>query len=229
MIKYFLSLFIVSVVLVSSLCGCGSKKTHSYETTAKTFPSKPKIGLHHLEKLWVIGDFDGDGQSDTLFQHSVSHITKKEIDSAADPFQNDWDTVIDWFYQQQAEVYLSLKNNDNLHLGAAQGLYCLINIGDNNGDGKDEVALVTDRLDYSNVNSCEIFSLCKSKWTSLFRFGIHEDAFNFTTDKAPVFNCIKEYLEIKNGKWYYKDYSQNEYDSKEEVGKMKRLKIDACD
>lgn len=189
-----------------------------------------KVKLHKLEKLFVVGDFDGDRNQDTIFQHNFSRLTQSEIEQAADPFQNEWDTVVKWFYDQDADLYLTINKSgkDSLSLGTAQGLYCLINIGDNNADGKDEIALVIDYLDFSRVNSCKVYSLCGDKWTLLKQFGIHEDAFNFTSEKAPLFKIIKEYLEFDNDKWVYKDYSQDGYDNSEDVGKMLPLKLDKC-
>lgn len=193
-------------------------------------PADNKIKFHKLKKLFVVGDFDCDKKLDTIFQHNYSRLKKAEIENSADPFQNEWDTVVKWFYDQDADLYLTINNNnqDTLHLGTGQGLYCLINIGDNNADGKDEIALVIDYLDYSRVNSCKIYSLCKDKWTLLKQFGIHEDAFNFTSDKAPLFDNIKDFLEKQNGKWFYKDYSQECYEKQEDVGKMLTLKLCRC-
>ncbi len=189
-----------------------------------------KIKLHKLEKLFVTGDFVGDGKLDTIYQHNFSRLTRTEIEYSADPFQNEWDIFAKWFYDQDATVYLKINktDQDTLNLGAAQGLYCLLNIGDNNADEKDEIAFVIDYLDISRVNSCKIYSLCKDKWTLLKQFRIHEDAFNFTSDKAPLFDKINEYLEDGNGKWVYKEYLQDGYDKSEDVRKMKPLKLDRC-
>lgn len=62
----------------------------------------------------------------------------------------------------------------------------------------------------------------------LKQFGVHEDSFDFSTNKAPIFGDIKGYLERQNNKWVYKDYSQQSYENEEEVGKMKLLKLDKC-
>lgn len=213
--------------------GLFSCKGHTEKTVDNSIVHKvleDKIKLHKLEKLFVVGDFDGDRKQDTIFQHNFSKLTNTEIDNSADPFQNEWDIVVKWFYDQEADLYLTLNksNQDTLHLGTAQGLYCLINIGDNNADGKDEIALVIDYLDFSRVNSCKIFSLCNDKWTLLKQFGVHEGSFDFTTDKAPIYESIKDHLEKQNGKWVYKDYSQDGYDNQEDVGKMLSLKLDRC-
>lgn len=220
-------LYILTLTLGLLSCNRQTEKAVDNSTVPKTVDNK--IGLHKLEKLFVVGDFDGDRKKDTIFQNNYSRLTKTEIKNSADPFQNEWDTVVKWFYDQDADLYLTLNKNNKgtLHLGTAQGLYCLINIGDNNADGKDEIALVIDKLDYSRVNTCKIFSLCNAKWTMLKEFDIYEESFDFSGNKPPIFREIKEFLENKNGQWYYVDYHQ-EYEKQEDVGKMLKLKLDKC-
>lgn len=223
------TIYILTLYIVFLSCKSHSEKTNDNSTVPKT--TDVKVQLHKLKKLFVVGDFVGDGKQDTVFQHNYSCLTRTEIEYSADPVQNEWDTVIEWFYDQDADVNLTInKNNkDTLHLGTAQGLYCLINIGDNNSDGKDEMALVIDYLDFSSVNSCKIYTSCNDKWTLLKQFKIHEEAFSFTSDKAPLVDNIKEYLEYENGKWVYKDYMQDliQEDLKD-VGKMSPLRLDKC-
>ncbi len=222
------TIYILTLTLGLLSCNGKTEKTVDKSTVPKT--TDDKIKLHKLKKLFVVGDFDGDRKQDTIFQHNFSRLTRTEIDNSADPFQNEWDTVVKWFYDQDADLYLTINDNkqDTLHLATAQGLYCLINIGDNNSDGRDEIALVIDYLDFSRVNSCKIFSLCNDKWTLLKQFGIHEGSFDFTTDKAPIFDNIKDFLEKQNDKWVYKDYSQDGYETQADVGKMTKLKLDRC-
>lgn len=218
------------LTFILGLLSCNGTTEKVLDNASITSTSAGEVKFHTLEKLYVVGDFNGDKKQDTVFQHNYSKLTRQEIERSADPFQNPWDTVVEWFYHQQADVYLTMNkgNQDTLHLGVAQGLYCLINIGDNNADGKDEMALVIDYLDYSRVNSCKIVALCNDHWEVLKQFDIHEDAFNFSSDKAPLFGSIKEFLEHQNGKWVYKDYAQISYDSPEDVGKMQVLKLEKC-
>jgi hypothetical protein len=218
------------LILTLGLLSCKSQTEKSVDNLTVPTTTNDKIKLHKLEKLFVVGDFNGDGKQDTIFQHNYSRLTKTEIEYSADPFQNEWDTVVKWFYDQDAELYLtsSKSNQDTLRLGIAQGLYCLINIGDNNADGKDEIAFVIDFLDFSRVNSCKIYSLCKDKWTILKQFGVHEGSFDFTTDKAPIFDNIKDHLEKQNGRWFYNDYLKDDYEKQSDVGKMLTLKLDKC-
>ncbi len=219
------------LTLILGLLSCNSETVNQADNSIVSISADNNIKLHKLEKLFVVGDFDGDRKQDTIFQHNFSRLTKAEIEYSADPFQNEWDTVLKWFYDQDAIIYLTINKStkDTLNLGTAQGLYCLINVGDNNADGKDEIAIVIDRLDESRVNSCLIYSFCKDKWTLLKEFGIHEGSFDFVTDKAPIFESIKDYLEKQNGKWVYKDYSRDGYENEEDIGKMLTLKLDNCE
>lgn len=214
------------LILIFTNC---SNKDNKVKTN--NLVNKSNENFHKLEKVSVWGDFEGDKKVDTIFQQNFSNLEKKEIDFAPNPMKTDWEEVIKWFCNQDADVNLKLnQNNDNiLHLGIAQGLYCLINIGDNNKDGKDEIAFVIDKLDDSRTNTCKIYTLCNDKWTLLKEFGILEDAFDWKKGETqPKFNSIKGYLEKQNGTWKYLDYNQTEYDSADEVGKMKILKLNNC-
>ena len=202
---------------------CANKASSDAITTPE-MPAED-IKLRKLKKLFVVGNFNGYG-IDTLFQYNYSGLSKMEIDSSACPYQNDWETVIHWFINQQANAFLTINKNksDTLHLGLAQGLYCLINIGDINSDGRDEIALVVDYLDFSRVNSCKIYTLCNAKWVLLKQFGIHEVAFDFLGEEPPIFSEIKGYLEKHDEKWFYLDYNEEILGETENTGKMKLLK-----
>lgn len=214
------------LILIFANC---SNKDNKFKTN--NLANKSNENFHKLEKLFVTGNFDGDKKVDTIYQHNFSNLEKKEIDFAPNTMKIDWDEVVKWFYNQDAEVTLSInrKSSEILHLGTAQGLYCIINIGDNNKDGKDEIAFVIDKLDDTRTNTCKIYTLCKGKWQLLKEFGIREDAFDWKEGETqPKFNSIKGYLEKQNNVWKYLDNNQNEYDSAEEVGKLKVLKLDKC-
>lgn len=211
-----------------TLLGCQDPSHKPTNHALSTDTIAPKIALRPLNQLSVTGDFDGDGQLDTLYLHHFSDLKNTEMEYAADPFQNEWDTVIKWFHTQQAKVFLTL-NTDTLHLGMAQGLYCLINLGDNNADGKEEVALVIDHLDYSHINSCKIYSMCSDQWTLLKQFEIHESAFDVTSQETPRFNSIPQYLEYQHGTWVYRSNSQVDNGQSEQIDKMLPLRLDQCD
>lgn len=210
-----------------------SKKKSIGTTSIPRKHSTEKIALHKLRKLFVVGDFDGDGKKDTVYQHFFSELTGREIDSLADPLKNDFDTLWHWFYNQKVEIYLAFTkpNHDTLRMDGVvdEGLYFLINMGDNNSDGKDEIGLSIDHVDWSNANSFRVYSICKNKWVELKRFNVMESSFNFSSDSTLLFSGIKDVLEKQNGKWLYKDYIDMDYQKMEDVGKMMPLEIGKCE
>ncbi|WP_281322567.1 hypothetical protein [Flavobacterium aestivum] len=224
---FFTKAFQLIVLLLCFSCSKTDKELNNLKASlnSSTDISKKtddKNTLHKLEKLFCVGDFDGDGKRDTIFQHNFSKLRKGEIEKSPDPAKNEWEDIIKWFSKQDSDVYLAFnkKDKDTLHLGTVQGLYCLLNIGDTNFDGKDEMAFVIDNLDFSNLNSCKIYSLCKGKWVELKQFNIDESAFDFTSTKIAS-SDIQNYLEQKDNKWFYKDNLQDE-------PKMQLLKLDEC-
>ena len=181
------------------------------------------------ETLVLHGDFDGDGQIDALKQFLADSTGKPVFKLPKFPDET-WEDVVAFYSRQGYYTAIVLDNNrkDTLKFYNAQGLYCLINLGDRNKDARDEIALVPDLLDFSRHNYCRIYSLCGEKWTELFRFSIHEGAFDYVGDKSPIFGNIPEALEKRGSKWYYHDYLDMEYETEEQVGKMKELPIRRC-
>lgn len=187
-------------ILVAGGCSGGSPTRNGLRTTAAS--ELTKVPLQPLTKLSVNGDFDGDGRRDILVQHLVSRRKAVEIDSAPDPEQTEFETQMHWYSAAGACVYLSCNSTrDTLYIGFAQGLYCLINIGDNNGDKRDEIALVVNELDMSRVNSCRIYSLCNNRWTRLESFMIHEEAFDRTEEIDGAAGEITGFLEKHDRVW----------------------------
>lgn len=225
------SIILITLFFITFLGVEKSIKVHGRQYCLNKYKNNnsAKVYLKKLEKLYITGKFYGNGEKDTIFQHNYSRLSKREIDSFPDPLKNEWDDIVMWFDNQQSFNYLvtNKKQSDTLSLGTGQGLYCLINIGDNNSDGKDEIAFVVDYCDFSQINTCAIYTLCNSRWTKLKEFKIHESAFYYTGESMPIFNEIKGFLEIKSNKWIYKDYLQ-EFNSKSGILEMKELKLNKC-
>ena len=183
------------------------------------------LHFHKPQKIFLVGDFDGSGRQDTVFQHIFSRKYNMELDSIPLPSESEYlDSFIEWCYDQEVELCLTFKK-DTLHLGIAFGLYCLINLGDLNADKKDEIALSANYYDYSATNSCSIYTICNGKWTLLKQFSIHESAFDFTSNTIPIFKEIKGFLGKENGKWKYLDYMEYIEDNN---SKMKLLELGKC-
>lgn len=184
-----------------------------------------------LEKKILTGDFNGDGIQDTIFQHNINSETGQSIDSCPDPWKHEWDSVVMYFSRNYSRITLSssLPGMDTLFLDGGLGLYCLINIGDNNHDKKDEIALVVDKTDFTRVNYCEIYTLCEKTWVQLKLFSIYEGAFDASGKEPVPTDRIEGFLEKKNGIWKYLDYIDDlQAEDETMIGKFQPLHLKPC-
>lgn len=181
-----------------------SKKNVISKNISKTIVEKDT--LVYLKKLSITGDFNGDGKLDTINQNVINEMTHELINSF--PNSVNEESMQRYFDKMNADIILTMKNRkcDTLHLGSGSGLYCLINLGDNNKDRKDEIAFVADYHSISNISQCTIYTICNTKWTELKSFDIFESAFDYTDENIPEFKQIKGFLEHRKNKWYYIDY-----------------------
>ena len=199
------------IYLIIILCfSCSFIEKKDSKTNSKiSLNNSRKIDIQdtlvYLKKLSLVGDFDGDGKLDTIYQNVINEKTKQQIDYFP---SKQWDSIENYFNKIGADVILTLKKHkcDTLHLGSGGGLYCLINIGDNNHDKKEEIALVTDYYNFTNISPCEIYTICDNKWIKLKSFKIHESAFDYEGEKIPEFKQIRGFLENRKNKWFYIDY-----------------------
>lgn len=200
-------IFAMTVVILCSCMNKGNGKI-SGKTRSKYVPSvTANDSIVYLKKLSITGDFDGDGKTDTIHQDVVNRKTHKPIDSFPSA---EWDSIQNYFGRIDAEVILTTsdKKSDTLHLASGGGLYCLINLGDVNHDHKDEIALVLNNYSFTNISTCEIYTLCGRHWQKVKSFRIHQDAFDYEDDNVPNFSQIKGYLEYRKSRWYYIDYEK---------------------
>lgn len=222
-------LFFISTLTII-LFACSSANETSEEISANSQTPGDRIFLKKFAPLIITGDFDDDKKTDTITQRIGSKYKKIIFDSIVDPNKNHWDIVENWHFNRGTELRLTINNPKikDIQLGTSQGLYCLINIGDNNSDKKDEIALVVDRLDASNLNTCKIFSICNGEWKELKEFGVNEDSFDYTDKNPKVFSEIKNYLEYKDNNWFYKDFQKTEFMNTDTIVKMDKLKLNKC-
>jgi hypothetical protein len=216
--KIKISLIFFSIFIVIS---CTNKN--------KVVIASPKIKLQKLFSESITGDFDGDKKIETLFEIHTSKDDKNIITEI--PFINDFDSLTDYFYKHDIQTSLKSSNSKikNLDLGVSYSAFFLINIGDNNHDNKDEVALVIDYCDYSLLNSCKIYSFCNNEWKELQQFEINENAFSYGKNEKLNPTIIRGFLEKKNKAWYYMDYLEYmKNDSLRVETLMKPLKIKNC-
>ncbi|MGV7105107.1 hypothetical protein [Flavobacterium sp. U410] len=196
------------IYLAMLLCfGCSFIEKQEKQTNSENLFNRIKTqdSLVYLKRLSLIGDFDGDGRTDTISQNLINKKSKLQIDYFP---SSQWDSIENYFDKIEAEVILTVKNHkcDTLRFSSGGGLYCLINLGDNNNDKKDEIALVVDYYSFTNISLCNIYTLCNTKWIQLKSFKIHENAFDYKEKNIPEFKQIKGFLEYRNNNWFYIDY-----------------------
>lgn len=220
---------VLFLILSFFIIACQTETPTDVAASSSKTEKTTKLKMKKLQKITVTGDFTGHNVENSLSLSYYSPLNRTMVEYAPDPFQHSWDTIVNWFYAEKVIAFLELNTlgDDTLSLSISKGVYCLINLGDLNADGKDEVALVVDNLDYSRVNACIIYTLCQSKWKKLKQFAIHEDAFNYIGEKQPVFTEIEGFLEKKENQWHYQDYAVHGYDSSGKVG-WQKLEVTDC-
>lgn len=153
-------------------------------------------------QLTLIGKFNNDTVLDTLKHVLLDLNLHQEIKYVP----REWDTLVHWFNMKgHSSNKIMGRGFKTLNLGEGIGLYTLINIGDNNKNELDEIALVIDYFDFSQLNSCNVYEYNENRWKNLFNFEIHEMAFYLPYNE----NEIRDFLIQKNGKWYYRDYQKS--------------------
>ncbi len=217
--------FLCFFMIVS--CSNNNKEAQNEETNHQIVH---KIQYRKTNNLCIYGNFTVLGKIDTLCSFIYSAKDKIILDSIPDFSSCTYEDMENWIYDNEIVIYLSINNKgiDSLFLGAGMGLYCLLNLGDNNDDGFDEFCLVIDKPDFSRINDCMIYSICNNNWVLHKIFQIHEDAFDYKSESESLFNGIPQYLHFIDNQWYYKDYSTIDYDTEQEVGKMKKLILEKC-
>lgn len=214
------------LLLTISLFACTNNQGKKKQvTTHKKSVSKPKMDT--LSAMTVTGDFDGDGKTDTLVEKHTFGEDEKIITQL--PLFDEYEKEVDYYYKHSIRTVLKANTASikELDLGTSFGVYCLINIGDNNKDGKDELALVIAYCDFSMLNSCKIYSICDGEWKMLNHFAVHENSFTYAENETLDPNKIEEYLEKKEGKWLYAD-ALEVLNADDTLSLLKPLKIIKC-
>jgi len=214
--------YIILIAVVVASCSNPRQKI------LKSIALQDTIKYQKPQTLSITGDFDGDGKQDTITQF-LADSTGKHVEKIIDIASYDIYDVLKYFDQNSLYIQLNINNTDtHINTGISCGLYCLINVRDNNHDNKEEIAFVPHLMDESNINTCHIYTLCDNKWQEVKSFGILEFAFDYKGDKKPVFKEIPGYFEKYNGSWNYWDYNLAEEVPDNEYEKLKPLLIGSC-
>lgn len=101
--------------------------------------------------------------------------------------------------ERNATVSLEGKRFDKLEFGTNSfGLLLLENVGDLDGDGKDEIGLALDYADFSNVNSYFIYSYSNNAWVKRLKTNLHETFFVDIKDGIVTKDSITNQWKIKD-------------------------------
>lgn len=168
---------VLPACMAGCLIACGTQDEPFIGKTSDqvVVKSVEPVGVRgHRFKLTA--DVNGDHVVDTLTERFVDPVTGTEADKfIADVPYDTLDARI-WKLKPLSFVECSDTSVGRLVIreGPSFGLAHLVNEGDLNGDGRDEIGWVGHWADYSNVNTYHITSWNGREWIELASFGMWE-------------------------------------------------------
>lgn len=166
--------YITLIILSLALTSCEqSKQTEPEPPVVQEY--EPGVVYDALVKNIILGDFNGDGKEDKIKESLISTVNNKSIDALP---QSEYDSLVTLIYKKQPVLSLQSENKTIPELVLTKtvsfGLLYVKNEGDLDHDGTDEVSVVIDWADWSQVNSCIVYSLKKDKWVEYAKFDVRE-------------------------------------------------------
>lgn len=162
------------ILLLLTLTSCEQAKPVEIETPVEE-EYESGVVYDALVKNVISGDFNGDGKADEIIETLISTVTNKSIDALP---QLEYDSLVAIIYKRQPVLSLRSKDKDIPELivtkNTSFGLFYAKNEGDLDNDGADEISVVIDWADWSQVNSCVVYSLKKNKWIVYAKFDVRE-------------------------------------------------------
>lgn len=160
-------------------------KVDTIETNQSDLNPTPIWGYRFI----IVGDFDGNGKEDTLRERHVALATNQETNKYFEGVESIWHQGNEYHPVRsflQANPTSGINELDSL---GQLGLHWLENIGDIDGNGTDEIGLLKDGADYSNVNTYAIYTYRKKKWQLIYDIEVRESEFPY----LPTFNPMDGY------------------------------------
>ncbi len=187
--------YIAVILFIISFTSCDEiAKTKKEPKVEQEY--KDGVTYEAIVKNVITGDFDGDGNQDELKESLISPINNKSIDALP---QLEYDSLVTLIYKKKPVLSLqSVKKNIPeliLTKNASFGTMWIKNEGDLNKDGSDEISIVINWPDWSQVNSCIVYSLKNGKWIEYAKFEVRE----WQISRNPDFNGFI----VKNKKGIY--------------------------
>ncbi len=145
-------------------------KVDTIETNQSDLNPTPVWGYRFI----IVGDFDGNGKEDTLRERHVALATNQETNKYFEGVESIWHQGNEYHPIRsflQANPTSGINELDSL---GQLGLHWLENIGDIDKNGTDEVGLLKDGADYSNVNTYEIYTYKNNRWYLFYDISTRE-------------------------------------------------------
>ena len=146
-------------LLLLALVGtrCGSPSADAPKPLAVRADAPVELFGHRLS---VLADINGDGLLDPLTELYFSRRLGREVAKYVKDVP--YDSLVKRTYELEALVLLRRSGGhvDTLHdRSTGSGLALLVNEGDLDGDGADEIGYVPDNADWSNTNTYRVLPL----------------------------------------------------------------------
>lgn len=205
------------------------KKEARFDSLAAIAQSKPVWG----ERKTVVGDFDGDGVRDTLYEQYISQLTGQETNKGYDfrgELLEDWKAQMDywerWVREKNPLVRLvsnspAIQPFDVKSGDGYLGFLYLKNVKDLNGDRTDEIAYILSDFYPTMDNSCSLATYKSGQWKEVHTWAITESDFFYEPGEPKP---DPDFVRKKGGKVYCREWAFNEQTGDSDY-KWKRLKI----
>jgi hypothetical protein len=152
------------------IVGCSNKSMEQKSPPQPINKNKYIYGYRYS----LIGDFNGDGETETLTEHYFDQDSGKEVSKYLDSI-DDMDRTLQ--IHPFSFMLSENKNIDTLIIGLGGQLseiHFIKNEGDLNGDKTDEISYVTSYADYSSLNTCLIITYSTNNWKEIYSFPVWE-------------------------------------------------------
>jgi hypothetical protein len=153
------------------IAGCPNYSSVAQNVSSTT--NTPKV-IPIIRKS-ISGNFIADGKTDTLKESVISSINNQEIDKYIDV---DYDSLVCLIVMSKPICRLQSSELKPLIIKSNTwqlfGLAYLKNEGDLNNDGTDEVGLIVDWADWSNINSYQVYTYKNNEWKEILTFEIRD-------------------------------------------------------
>jgi hypothetical protein len=139
-------------------------------------------------RFTVVGDFNGDNITDTLYERFTDSTYQHEVPKYYERLDTNFDYSDIVFINESLNYvsYIEWKNVDTKLFGGQLGFHYIENCGDINVDGKDEILVVKQWSDYSNINEAIIYTFDKNQWIQIYTIPVWEWQFPYSPSASMI-------------------------------------------